>query len=45
VNVIEIFRFFAMLMIVGGGIRLVELLWANTPGIRGQVAEGLGVIY
>ena len=44
-NVIEFVRFVAMLIIAGAAIRLVELHWAGEPGIRGNIAEGLGVVY
>lgn len=44
-NLIEFFRFVAMLIIAGAGIRLIELNWGGAPGIRGQIAEGLGVVY
>lgn len=44
-NVIEFVRFVAMLIIAGAGIRWIELMWGGTPGIRGQIAEGLGVVY
>lgn len=44
-NVIEVVRFTAMLIIVGAAIRLIEMKWGGQPGIRGQVAEGLGVVY
>jgi hypothetical protein len=45
VNVVEFIRFMAMLIISGAIFRLVELHWGGTPGIRGQLAEGLGVVY
>jgi len=34
-----------MLLIAGAMIRLVELHWGGKPGLQGQIAEGLGVIY
>jgi hypothetical protein len=45
VNVVEFIRFVAMMLIAGAGIRLIEMKWGGAPGIRGQLAEGLGVIY
>jgi hypothetical protein len=45
VNVVEFIHFVAMLLIAGAGIRLIELHWGGTSGIRGQIAEGLGVVY
>jgi hypothetical protein len=45
VNVIEFIRFVAMLLIAGAAIRMVELHWGGQSGIRGQIAEGLGVVY
>jgi hypothetical protein len=45
VNVVEFLRFMAMLIISGAIFRLVELHWGGQSGIRGQVAEGLGVVY
>lgn len=44
-NVVEFIHFVAMLLIAGAAIRLVELHWGGQSGIRGQVAEGLGVVY
>ncbi len=44
-NVVEIVRFAAMLILVGLSFRLIELHWGGRPGIRGSVAEGLGVVY
>ncbi|HET7047878.1 MAG TPA: hypothetical protein VFI54_06360 [Solirubrobacteraceae bacterium] len=44
-NVVEFARFVAMLIIAGAIIRWAELSWGGKPGIRGQVAEGLGVVY
>ena len=44
-NVVEFIRFVAMLIIAGALIRLVELHWGGQPGIRGNIAEGLGVVY
>lgn len=44
-NVIEFVRFCAMLIIAGAMFRLAELNWGGKPGLRGQVAEGLGVVY
>ena len=44
-NVIEFVRFMAMLIVSGAIFRLVELHWAGAPGIRGQLATGLGVVY
>lgn len=44
-NVVEFIRFMAMLIIAGALFRMIELRWGGTPGIRGQVAEGLGVVY
>jgi hypothetical protein len=45
VNVVEFIRFMAMLIISGALFRLIELNWGGAPGIRGSVAEGLGVVY
>jgi hypothetical protein len=45
VNVIEFVRFCAMLIIAGALFRLVELNWGGQPGLKGQLAEGLGVVY
>jgi hypothetical protein len=45
VNVVEFVRFVAMLIVAGALLRLVELNWGGKPGIRGSVAEGLGVVY
>lgn len=44
-NVIEIIRFAAELIIVGALFRLIELKWGGQQGVRGQIAEGLGVVY
>ena len=44
-NVVEFVRFMAMLIIAGALFRLVQLKWGGQPGVRGQVAEGLGVVY
>lgn len=44
-NVIEFVRFCAMLIIAGALFRLIELNWGGKPGLQGQVAEGLGVVY
>lgn len=44
-NVIEFIRFCAMLIIAGALFRLVQLHWGGSPGIRGDIAEGLGVVY
>lgn len=44
-NVIELVRFTAMLIIVGASLRLIEMHWGGQQGIRGQIAEGLGVVY
>jgi hypothetical protein len=44
-NVVEIVRFAALLIIVGSVFRLIEMKWGGQTGIRGQVAEGLGVVY
>ena len=44
-NVIEFVRFCAMLIIAGALFRLVELHWGGQPGVMGQLAEGLGVVY
>ena len=44
-NVIEIVRFAAELIIVGALFRLIEMHWGGQPGFRGAVAEGLGVVY
>jgi hypothetical protein len=45
VNVVEFLRFMAMLIIAGSIFRLIELNWGGAAGLRGQIAEGLGVIY
>jgi hypothetical protein len=45
VNVVEFVRFIAMLLISGALIRLVELHWGSATGVRGQIAQGLGVVY
>jgi hypothetical protein len=45
VNVVDFIRFLAMLIIAGATIRLVEVHWGGMPGLRGQIAEGLGVVY
>jgi len=45
VNVVEFVRFCAMLIIAGALFRLIELNWGGQSGVRGQVAEGLGVVY
>lgn len=44
-NVIELVRFAAMLIIVGAAFRLIEMHWGGQQGLRGQVAEGLGVVF
>ena len=44
-NVVDFVRFVAMLIVAGAALRLIELNWGGKPGIRGQVAEGLGVVY
>ncbi len=44
-NVIEFARFCAFLIIAGALFRLIEMKWGGKPGILGQVAEGLGVVY
>lgn len=44
-NVVEFVRFVAMLLIAGALIRLIELHWGGQAGIRGNIAEGLGVVY
>lgn len=44
-NVVEFVRFCAMLIIAGALFRLVELNWGGKPGLRGTLAEGLGVVY
>lgn len=44
-NVIEFVRFCAMLIIAGALFRLIELHWAGQAGVRGSIAEGLGVVY
>lgn len=44
-NVIEITRFAAMLIIVGAVFRLIEMRFGGQPGFMGNVAEGLGVVY
>ena len=44
-NVIEFVRFCAMLIIAGALFRLVELNWGGKTGVRGTIAEGLGVVY
>jgi len=45
VNVVEFIRFMAMLLISGAIIRMVELHWGGQAGVKGQIAEGLGVVY
>jgi hypothetical protein len=44
-NVVEFIHFVAMLLVAGAGIRLIELHWGGQSGVRGQIAEGLGVVY
>ncbi|HET9118697.1 MAG TPA: hypothetical protein VFN75_11590 [Pseudonocardiaceae bacterium] len=44
-NVVEIIRFAAELILVGTVFRLIEMHWGGQPGFRGQVAQGLGVVY
>jgi hypothetical protein len=44
-NVVEFVHFVAMLLIAGAMIRIVELHWGGQSGLRGQIAEGLGVVY
>ena len=44
-NVVEFVRFVAMLLIAGALIRLIELHWGGQAGLRGNIAEGLGVVY
>lgn len=44
-NVIEFVRFCAMLIIAGAMFRLVELKWGGDQGVRGTIAQGLGVVY
>ena len=44
-NVIEIVRFAAELILVGAIFRLIEMHWGGQQGLRGQIAEGLGVVY
>ena len=44
-NVVEFIRFCAMLIVAGALFRLVELNWGGKSGVRGSIAEGLGVVY
>ena len=44
-NVVDFVKFVAQLIIAGALIRLVELHWGGQAGLRGQIAEGLGVVY
>lgn len=44
-NVVEIIRFAAELILVGALFRLIEMKWGGQPGLRGDIAEGLGVVY
>ncbi len=44
-NVVDFVRFCAMLIVAGALFRLIELNWGGAPGVRGQLAEGLGVVY
>lgn len=44
-NVIEFIRFCAMLILAGTLFRLVQWKWGADGGIRGSIAQGLGVVF
>jgi hypothetical protein len=44
-NVIEFVRFVAYLILAGAFLRLIEMKWGGQTGLRGDIAEGLGVVY
>lgn len=44
-NVVDFVKFVAQLIIAGALFRLIEYGWGGKAGFRGDIAEGLGVVY